>query len=141
VIRRLLVPVDGSAASVRAAALAAELARSLGGEATLLHVHDRGGITALGLEALSAEEAEEEKLRLAADMFEPALAPFRELGLAPERKVVLGLAAEEICSFARSGGYDMIVMGSRGASGRHLFTGTVSERVVQKAPCPVTVVR
>jgi nucleotide-binding universal stress UspA family protein len=140
-IRRLLVPVDGSPASVRAAALAADLARAIGGEATLLHVYDRGGITALGLEALSAEEAEEEKLRLAGDVFEGALAPFRERGLAADRRVVLGLAAEEICGVARSGSYDLIVIGSRGASGRHFFTGSVSERVLQYAPCPVTVVR
>ena len=140
-IRRLLVPVDGSPASVRAAALAADLARAIGGGATLLHVYDRGGITALGLEALSAEEAEEEKLRLAGDVFEAALAPFRERGPAPERKVVLGLPAEEICGVARSGGYDLIVIGSRGSGGRHLFTGSVSERVLQNAHCPVTVVR
>ncbi len=140
-IHRLLVPVDGSASSVRAATFAADLARGIGCETTLLHVYDRGGITALGLEALSAEEAEEEKLRLAGDVFEESLVPFRERGLAPERRVVLGLASEEICGVARSGGHDLIVMGSRGSSGRHLFTGSVSERVLQAAPCPVTLVR
>ena len=91
--------------------------------------------------ALSAEEAEEERLRLAGNVFEEALAPFRERGLSPERRVVLGIASEEICGFARSGGHDLIVMGSAGSSGRHLFTGSVSERVLQGAPCPVALVR
>ena len=140
--RRMLVPVDGSAPAVRAAEFAAGLAKATGCEVTLLHVYDRGGLTRLGLEALSAEEAEEEKMRLAAPVFAAAEKPFVERGIAPERRVALGVAAEEICSLARSGGYDHIVMGSRGASElRSLLTGSVSERVIHRAHCPVTIVR
>ena len=37
---------------------------------------------------------------------------------------------------------DMIVIGTRGRSGlKHLLLGSIAERVVQKAPCPVLTVR
>jgi nucleotide-binding universal stress UspA family protein len=46
--------------------------------------------------------------------------------------------AEEIVSYARSNGIDVIVMGTHGRSGlAHLLTGSVAERVVRTAPCMV----
>lgn len=141
-IRRILVPVDDSPSTLRAAVFAADLARGLGCEVTLFHVHERGGVTTLGLEPLSAEEAEEEKLRLAEPVFEKAGAPFREKGVAFERKVAIGSPAEEIVGLAERASFDLVVMGSRGVSElRRILTGSVSERVLHRAHCPVAIVR
>jgi nucleotide-binding universal stress UspA family protein len=53
-----------------------------------------------------------------------------------------GWAAGEITQFAKEGGFDLIVMGTHGRSGlKHLLLGSVAERVVRTAPCPVLTVR
>jgi len=52
-----------------------------------------------------------------------------------------GDAADAICHEAEKVGADAIVVGSHGRTGlRRLFLGSVSERVVRHAPCPVLVV-
>ena len=56
--------------------------------------------------------------------------------------VRLGDPAEEIASYARQIGAGLIVMPSHGRRGlAHLVMGSVAERVVQRAPCPVLVLR
>lgn len=67
------------------------------------------------------------------------------LGLPSERidfEVQVGEPAEEIVDLARLEAYDMVVMGSRGLSPmKELLLGSVSNRVLHTAPCPVLIVR
>lgn len=67
------------------------------------------------------------------------------LGLPDERvhfEVQVGEPAEEIVDLARLEAYELIVMGSRGLSPvKELLLGSVSNRVLHTAPCPVLVVR
>jgi nucleotide-binding universal stress UspA family protein len=50
--------------------------------------------------------------------------------------------ADAILDYARENGVDLIVMGTHGRSGvAHLFMGSVAERVVRMALCPVLTVR
>nr|WP_280953686.1 universal stress protein [Symbiobacterium terraclitae] len=67
------------------------------------------------------------------------------LGL-PEEQVVtevqVGEPAEEIVDYARLEQVDLIVMGSRGLSPiKELLVGSVSDKVLHTAPCPVLIVR
>lgn len=59
-----------------------------------------------------------------------------------DREVLEGPAADAILRVAETRGCDLIVMGSRGR-GRleSMLLGSVSQRVVQEAPCPVLIVR
>jgi nucleotide-binding universal stress UspA family protein len=51
-------------------------------------------------------------------------------------------AAHGIVSYAERTGIDLVVMGTHGRSGwSHLVAGSVAERVVRAAPCPVLTVR
>jgi nucleotide-binding universal stress UspA family protein len=61
-------------------------------------------------------------------------------GIDAEMKILHGDAVEELCREARTGGYDLIVAGSRrrGTIGR-LVLGTISGKLVREAPCPVVV--
>jgi glycine betaine transporter len=59
-----------------------------------------------------------------------------------ETKLLQGFAAQEITKLARQGGFDLIVMGTHGRTGvSHLLIGSVAERVVRTAHCPVLTVR
>jgi nucleotide-binding universal stress UspA family protein len=57
-------------------------------------------------------------------------------------KLLHGRPASEICDFAKQEAFDLIVMGTHGRRGlNHAFLGSVAERVVRMAPCPVLTVR
>jgi nucleotide-binding universal stress UspA family protein len=59
-----------------------------------------------------------------------------------ETRVVLGDPVWEICQAAEQEQADLIVMGSHGRTGlSHVLLGSVAERVVRHAPCPVLVAR
>lgn len=59
-----------------------------------------------------------------------------------ETRVALGEAVWEICRMAEREHADLIIMGSHGRTGlSHVVLGSVAERVVRHAPCPVLVAR
>jgi universal stress protein A len=59
-----------------------------------------------------------------------------------ETLVVNGGPAHEICQTAEAQAADLIVMGTRGRTGlKHFLLGSIAEKVVRYAPCPVLVVR
>jgi nucleotide-binding universal stress UspA family protein len=63
-------------------------------------------------------------------------------GLAGEVVIVHGVPFEEIARLATARQVELIVMGTHGRTGLgHLFLGSVAEKVVRLAPCPVLVVR
>jgi nucleotide-binding universal stress UspA family protein len=60
----------------------------------------------------------------------------------PTAEVYTGPTPAAICDFARTQNIDLIVMGTHGRGGMaHLLLGSVAERVVRTAPCPVLTVR
>ncbi len=53
-------------------------------------------------------------------------------------KVIRGHPWHEICGYAKESGIDLIILGTHGRTGlRHALMGSVAERVVQHAHCPV----
>ena len=59
-----------------------------------------------------------------------------------EQRVAVGQPFEQILKTAESETVDMIVMGTNGRTGfAHLVMGSVAERVVRLAPCPVLTVK
>ena len=139
---KILVPVDGSPASMRAAEYAADLARRYGSAVMLLFVSDPGGIASSPLpDEVKAQfrsavmEANAQMLAGVARDFSGIGAQSRQLEGKPERVI----AAE-----AAEGAYDLIVMGSQGLGLREdqLTTiGSVTDRVLRRVKCPVLVVR
>jgi len=137
----ILVPVDGSPSSVRAARYAA---RHWGGahpaQLTLLHVDPpmRAAIADyLDPSALESFHADNAKAAL-----KPAKRVLADAGLAHEELALLGDPAEEIVRIARRGRYDLIVMGSHGRGAlKSLFLGSVVVKVLSESRVPVLVVR
>lgn len=139
-LRRLLVPVDFSEPSERCAALAGTVAGHLGGEVHLLHVLeeiDLPGIygaldNPLNEVRPDLEERVRDELR--------ALARKHAADVRTEVHFAEGDAAGTIVSWAEEQTADLIVIGSQGRSGLERFLlGSVSEKVVRRAACPVLI--
>jgi nucleotide-binding universal stress UspA family protein len=84
------------------------------------------------------EEALEERAR---SILAKAGESLRENGLEAEIKTARGSAAREIIKEAEEGSYDLVIMGRHGHGLlKGFLIGSVSDRVVRHAPCPVLVV-
>jgi nucleotide-binding universal stress UspA family protein len=143
-IRKILLPVDFSVPSERAAGYAAVLARSLGASIHLVHALENPAIPAGPWRFDPRHEADrrerlyhEARTRLAA-----VAATLRDGERRVSAEVRIGHAADEITEAAVDYGCDLIVMATHGRSGLpHLLMGSVAEAVIRRAACPVLTVR
>ena len=142
----VLVATDGSDASLVAARGGCNLLRDIG-EVTLLTVltHGTPADDAGGIEGpvLTPDEQQAWLQRELADAREQLVRTEQVLRAVPVHEVIEeGEAAAAICKEAADLGADVIVVGSHGRTGvKRFFLGSVSERVVRHAPCPVLVFR
>ncbi len=143
--RRILVPTDFSKTSNKALGVAVDLAAAQSAEIVLLHVAqpvlvgaspEIYGASAMVLKLIAEQEADA-KRRLQ----RMGLSVRRKTG-APVRVLVRsGSAHEVIVAVADRLAADLIVIGTQGRSGlSHLLLGSVAERVVRLARCPVLTV-
>jgi len=141
-LTRLLCPVDFSDPSRHAVDHAVVLARWYGASITALHVRELMAIPSYELVTYESpaqvDPTELERLRqTTAAFFEQAVAA----GVNVTTRVEVGQPATGIVEAARSLPASLIVMGTHGASGfDHLILGSVTEKVLRKAPCPVMTV-
>jgi nucleotide-binding universal stress UspA family protein len=134
----LLVPVDFSPHSSEALQLAIELAETFRAKIHLLHAYELS-VNQLRLYGVVFPEPSYEKVRDAAVLrLEEELRKVKEAGLEGEVQVIQSSPAEAIAEAARELPADLIVMGTRGYTGlKHVLLGSVAERTVRIAPCPV----
>jgi nucleotide-binding universal stress UspA family protein len=138
----ILVAIDFSDHSRAALDLAIDLAREAQATVHLLHAYEipLGTIPPYGVavpESLLGQVRDAAARRL-----EKAAHRVQEAGLPCERHVVHGAPAEVIVETARTIGADLVVLGTRGLTGiKHALLGSVAERTVRTAPCPVLTVR
>ena len=140
-MRRILVPVDGSEGSAHAARFAADIARGMASKITLVHAYDASATEVMGLPAMAVADLDRARSEVAQASFR--LAKEAMGATEPEAcEVPIGDPAQQILKVAEEGEFDLIVMGHRGRSRvAELMLGSVSERVVRGAHCPVTIVR
>lgn len=142
-IKRLLVPTDFSPSSEIALQYAIDLAPP-GASVHVLHVVDDAGLLAAYPDGMYVD-----LLALRADLIAQAelqLAAFVKKIVAPRTVVtteaVAGRPSLWIADAAKTRNADLIVMGTHGRGGlAHLMLGSVAERVVRTAQCPVLTVR
>lgn len=140
---KILVPVDFSTHSAEAVLYAADLSQHYEASVTLAHVYEPvtyslpDGHLLFTTVQLSSMMSEFEK-QLGAAMADAKAAG----ALRVETEMLQGVAPSEILRFAGESGHDLIVMGTHGRTGvKHALLGSVAERVVRRAPCPVLTVR
>lgn len=126
-IRKIVIPVDFTPSSERAARYGCALAKSLGAHVYLIHVIE---------EAKSDHPLREARAQLI--LLVDRLDAFDRM----TTEVRLGPAAEAITSAVTAYGADLVVMGTHGRTGlSHLVHGSVAEEVIRTGSCPVLVLR
>jgi nucleotide-binding universal stress UspA family protein len=140
--RTILVPVDFSKHAHAALDLAIELAKESGGELHLLHAYELPATMTMtygvaipqsvwdGVKDAAAAQLAELQKRVAA------------AGVKSSAHVMTAPAADAIAEAAAAHHADLIVMGTRGLTGlRHVLLGSVAERTIRIAPCPVLTIK
>ena len=139
-IKKILVPVDGSDSSRKALEMGIAMAENAGATLTVLEVIEEFGPLPGYYEA--APTGLDRTDWISEQRFEKVHPVLDATNIKWDRQIIEGYAAEKICETAEKGGYDMIVIGSRGLNPVARFlVGSVSDRVVHHAVCSVTVVR
>lgn len=140
-IHKILVPTDFSEHSVYALSYAVDLAQRYEASVTLAHVYPVVNYAAAEGFALYTPEQLAELLGKLGQQLTAAEQRARALGLERMDSTLLqGDAYKEV--LAMSAAYDLIVMGTHGRTGfKHALMGSVAEKLVRTAPCPVLTVR
>ncbi|HLX37160.1 MAG TPA: universal stress protein [Candidatus Binataceae bacterium] len=145
---KIIAATDFSEDSNLAIGYAEELAKRFGAEIMLLHVDqalppvmispeigpvmDVGAMTRIG----------EEQRMMAQKELDKIVNRIRESGLKARPMLKVGSPFLEIIHTAKAENADLIVLGTHGRTGlAHVLMGSVAERVVQKAHCPVLTIR
>jgi nucleotide-binding universal stress UspA family protein len=144
-LKKILVATDFSEPSEAALAYGRELAQSFGSRLLVAHVVENVLTAAVGADGFVFSDP-----GLQQDTDATARKRVESL-LSDEDRAVLGASAVVIVSntpayaigdYARAANVDLIVMGTHGRGAvAHLLMGSVAERVVRLAPCPVLTVR
>jgi universal stress protein A len=140
---KILVPTDFSEPAKRAEDAAIELARRLGSEILLLHVSVEAPLYNEGMRGLVEPRQVYEAQRVWAETTLAArAAEIRAKGVSAHADIRSGVAVDQILRAAEDPGVEMIVIGTHGRGGlSRLFLGSVADRIVRVAPCPVMTVR
>jgi len=137
----ILVPTDFSPASGAALSYAKELAARFDARLSLLHVvtnPQATGVWTPDVYVPASPEMREGFLREARARLENAVTAEERTRFRVTIAADIGAVAEKIQDFVREQQVDLVVMGTHGRTGlAHLFLGSVAERVVRSASCPV----
>jgi universal stress protein A len=140
--KKILCPVDFSDGSRHSIETAAKIADEAGAELIITNV--------LGLPVYYMVEPIAYPASFVTDLVSAAEASLAQWKVEAERlgatrvgtELLRGDPAHEIVELAKRGAFDLIVIGTHGRTGlKHVFLGSVAEKVVRHASCPVLVVR
>jgi nucleotide-binding universal stress UspA family protein len=146
-IKNILVPTDFSESATAAYAYAREMAAIFKSKIILIHVYEPivfyseapiGMPDLVDIEKNIYASSEQSLDRIIQEHFKS------DSGSLPgvEKMLVQGKPFIEIIRVAKDQGIDMIIMSTHGRSAlEHILLGSVTEKVVRKAPCPVLTIR
>jgi nucleotide-binding universal stress UspA family protein len=148
-IKKILVPIDGSDASLKAAKYAIKAAMCEKAQITCIHVIPAPeNISEFkGKPFYSLQAYYDELGKYAKPWFEKIIETGKKMALSEENIITdivadVSPVADAIINYAVNNNTDLIVMGSKGKTGlKRFLIGSVAEGVVRHAHCPVLVVR
>ena len=141
-IRHILCPTDFSEGSTEAYETALVMARDAGARLTLFHVHHVPASVFPDVILPMAPELMHNLEHSVDLVLDQLVARGRALGIDVDRRTAFGTTHVEICNLAERLDVDLVVIGTHGRGGlSHAILGSVAEKVVRRAPCPVLTVR
>ncbi len=140
--KNICCPIDFSDASRAAMEVAADLARRSGATLTLVHAYPVPGYTFPDGSVVASPRMLQELADQAAKHVGEWTRQAEQLGApAVKAETLVGEPASEILAHARDRGIDLLVLGTHGRTGlEHALMGSIAERVVRRARCPVLTV-
>ena len=141
--QKILVPVDFAPRSTEAVRRAVDIAQHYSASITLVHVYEPVDYALPEGYVLYTSE----QIGVMTTEFEARLDRLRRdveaLGFTRiETHLLTGSAPAEIVAYAEEAGFDLIIMGTHGRKGvAHMLMGSVAERVLRSAHCPVLTIK
>ncbi len=137
--RKILIPTDGSASAQTAVSSGLDMAKRLNADVTIISIVDmRAPISIQQGIGIPDQYAYQQGAADAAA--EAALKLAKEMGVRATTIVKRGSPAYDIIEESKK--HDLIVMATKGRTGvAHFLIGSVAEKVVRFAACPVLVIR
>ncbi len=143
-IKKILVPTDFSKYADYAMRYAADLAHDFEAELLILHVVPEGDLRSMYdyPPDFPLEQILDDQKKAAEQRFAEIVADEKRRGLKVTPLVYSGKVYEEIIQTAKAHAADLIVIATHGRTGlTHLLLGSVAEKVVRLAPCPVLTIK
>lgn len=148
-IRKILVTIDGSKNSKRAADYAISLAEKYNAQLILLYVlYSELGFAYSNLVGVTTPKAIKDAVATQKDdvrkWFEEIKSKLKNTNIRVTDKIILSVSSivGEIIGFADKEKVDMIILGTKGRTGfKKMLLGSIAEGVVTHSSCPVMVVR
>ncbi len=140
IVTHILYATDFSPSAAPALRYAVEWAKVFEASLTILHVLPSQ--SGLDIDAVIAQPYFDEHRKVAREQLQRLLQEVSSDIPKTDTELRRGVAADQICQVAAENKSDLIITGSHGWTGfNHVIFGSVAERVIQRAPCPVLTVR
>lgn len=140
--KHILVPIDNSLFSLAALQYAEEVAKMLNAQITVLHVIDRAEQAASSLDEKSRVEIEQAAMTRMRGQISNLLIEYNLVPQSLKIEVRFGHPVREILRSAEETRAELIIMSTHGRTGlQHVLIGSVAEKVVRLALCPVLTVK
>jgi len=148
-LKKILVPMDGSERADKAFDFALNLAKTYGAKLWIINVADKStheemektvkdAISGVHIKDMMDKYAE----LLSKEIFDKVNQKSRDKGVEIETYSVTGKPAEEILSYAKKMSFDLIVIGNTGVGKAEQFLfGNVTDKVARHSTCTVTIVK
>jgi nucleotide-binding universal stress UspA family protein len=145
-IRRILVPIDGSEHSIKAAKYATRIAKADNAEISCIHVITPGIPYGYATPAASTVHQHDEEIKHKIESwFDEVRDIAKNEGISDVKTdifVDVKSVIESILDYASSKGIDLIVVGTKGRTGlKRLLMGSIANGIVHHANCPVLLVK
>ena len=142
-MKKILVPMDGSSAAMRALKQAVALARlSPGASIHLVHAHEEPLVYGEIAVYVPREKMESLQRQHSEALLAPAEAELKAAGVACTKDVLSGSIGQVIAAHAERLGCELIVMGRHGKTALgDLLVGSVAQKVLRATKLPVMLVR
>jgi nucleotide-binding universal stress UspA family protein len=148
-LKKVLVAIDGSENSGRALDFAVGISEKFGSSLSILNVSESISLNPSAAETMTSSSGSMAAVAVDVSKIHEGVlskAVARAKAAVPDLEVSSlqrqGDAAAEIVNVAKEGGFDVVVLGSKGLGKvKAFFMGSVSSKVAHLAPCPVVIVK